>query len=861
MQSGMKLSSRCVWAVLIFGFNGISLSALAAVISTTESPGQVHPQAVCPNQLCSSSSQEKVRWCRCDPICVKFGDCCYDYGKEESGKQNVEYQEPFGEAEPKCTYVPNLGWHLIVSSCAFGSKASPKVNRLSEQLCNGSGEVQSHLLDIPVTSATTGRTYKNVHCAVCNEDAENLLPQTAVLLADGEFSVEDAHYLDGSLSWVQVSKYSSKGPFSTTEENSVGADDYSHIESDYSPIEMFKSVFSPLNMSLSNLNFSDEFHQPDFSDPEIPYGERNLNDEMGKEMPQENFNKVTPPEFTSDLMSNSSNRHALRALKYLLSKDFWGDVHSASSSTKGFMDFSGELMQQKEKQKKSPENFRNTSRYQLFLSGEFMQRCKNVINSCEKSWEGWHDDTHNLCISYTMPVYKYAKGMVSVFKNPHCALCNHVAIDELECLNRLPVPFNMEIETFISTQVNFSFGNVTAGHEKCGMKTVWDPLFKQCYHLDDEEGNRNYSMTVYLTPNPPTKSSVVPKQDETVLENAINFDDGCKNTTLMTMSDVQWYLGYAFFGVSMTCLILHLVSYAYPRKFFELSSGENSKSFYSSPTSLEGRQITGNSFLILSWLLLIGQLLFVVGVPRTEVREVCLSIAVFLNFLSLAAVSWLSVFCLQVFASHFSLQSFKAMSSLESGSGPPPLKLSLIAWIIPIVFSSLFLSFDLVPGDLKPCLARGGACWYGDTVSFRIFFVLPALLMLAGDGCIFTAIIFGTHDTRERNRSTSTRRKSKSGRQCSAVRSYDHFYFRFCARLGIIMTISWSCAAIASIWNVRSMWYGYVIFSGFQGIYIFLASGSKARITDLIWAKYKGQQEPVIRERSIKRYSKAAKNI
>jgi hypothetical protein len=58
------------------------------------------------------------------------------------------------------------------------------------------------------------------------------------------------------------------------------------------------------------------------------------------------------------------------------------------------------------------------------LDENIMISCENVISTCAPDWAD--SDVEAMCLAYT---YYYSHGLNS-FRNPHCALCNHVGLFE-----------------------------------------------------------------------------------------------------------------------------------------------------------------------------------------------------------------------------------------------------------------------------------------------------------------------------------------------------------------------------------------------------------------------------------------------
>ncbi|XP_042912182.1 uncharacterized protein [Parasteatoda tepidariorum] len=105
----------------------------------------------------------------------------------------------------------------------------------------------------------------------------------------------------------------------------------------------------------------------------------------------------------------------------------------------------------------------------------------NVISSCASTWT--RKRVQRECESYT--AIMYVKGSDKVYKNPHCALCNHVTVDALACTpgesagKRKPFSFTLLMDWNLSNEgevVGVSSGS-------CGSNQKYDPYAKKCRNL------------------------------------------------------------------------------------------------------------------------------------------------------------------------------------------------------------------------------------------------------------------------------------------------------------------------------------------------------------------------------------------
>ncbi|PSN44235.1 hypothetical protein C0J52_04822 [Blattella germanica] len=105
-------------------------------------------------QFCSLSTEPTS--CKCDQECAEYGDCCHDseFFKSE--------QQVWGASPFSCKKINSYPWY-VVDSC-------PEETVEKEECQNPRNNFPNPLLDVPVTSSRTNKTYQNGHCAICNND-------------------------------------------------------------------------------------------------------------------------------------------------------------------------------------------------------------------------------------------------------------------------------------------------------------------------------------------------------------------------------------------------------------------------------------------------------------------------------------------------------------------------------------------------------------------------------------------------------------------------------------------------------------------------------------------------------------------
>lgn len=105
----------------------------------------------------------------------------------------------------------------------------------------------------------------------------------------------------------------------------------------------------------------------------------------------------------------------------------------------------------------------------------------NITESCAKNWR--RQNIKRSCESYTAVIYVGDR----VYKNPHCALCNHATADKMECTLSVPDKKRKPFSFAILLDVNQSDGDLVGvsrpGGVVCDSNQKYDPYFKKCRNL------------------------------------------------------------------------------------------------------------------------------------------------------------------------------------------------------------------------------------------------------------------------------------------------------------------------------------------------------------------------------------------
>ncbi|CAL4139132.1 unnamed protein product [Meganyctiphanes norvegica] len=145
-------------------FSEASVEVEIKDISNTTS--SCHPLDSCEPLPAEGPVAGHNRTCRCDRLCVVYGDCCRD-----AEVYDAETQRHIAQAH-RCMNLIEYDNIYIRTQCQEGWQ-----DDLGKELCDRAqvGFIRQNVaLDLPVTSLQTGITYANIHCAICNDDIGNL---------------------------------------------------------------------------------------------------------------------------------------------------------------------------------------------------------------------------------------------------------------------------------------------------------------------------------------------------------------------------------------------------------------------------------------------------------------------------------------------------------------------------------------------------------------------------------------------------------------------------------------------------------------------------------------------------------------
>ena len=109
------------------------------------------------------------RNCLCDEACTTFGDCCADAKQFDADLQKNAI------LRFSCENYDTNGHNLIIKTCPAGW-ADEQSRKDCEDEPTEQQIHQDPISFMPVTSLSSGVTYRNVKCAMCHRDTPGRIP-------------------------------------------------------------------------------------------------------------------------------------------------------------------------------------------------------------------------------------------------------------------------------------------------------------------------------------------------------------------------------------------------------------------------------------------------------------------------------------------------------------------------------------------------------------------------------------------------------------------------------------------------------------------------------------------------------------
>lgn len=235
------------------------------------------------------------------------------------------------------------------------------------------------------------------------------------------------------------------------------------------------------------------------------------------------------------------------------------------------------------------------------------------------------------------------------------------------------------------------------------------------------------------------------------------------------------------------------------------------------------RNVPGKNIMCLTFSLFVAQILYLVGVPRTEWFEVCLGLAAAMHYFWLAAFFWMNVLAFDIwrtFVSRVNKSSEKARTCRFVGY-------SFYAWFMPalIVAAALVLDFQVFEGIDEIYLPHYGKdiCWIAHRHALLFLFALPLAILLLTNLIFYLATMINICRI---SRMTDIQNRGKDRcRLCIYV------------KLSLVMGLTWVFGFLAALLKMELFWYLFIGFNAFQGVFICFAFVLNKKVFKLLSSK------------------------
>ena len=152
--------------------------------------------------------------------------------------------------------------------------------------------------------------------------------------------------------------------------------------------------------------------------------------------------------------------------------------------------------------------------------------CKHMIKTCAADWN--NTQVEDMCHTYTAVVYEFDQA----FRNPHCALCNHVTLETLGCLYGVFTRFNFRDDFSpgaFALLFDYSGSNGNVVGSVCGQGELYDPFFKKCRNVVCAKAHYQYRFGRCVDVGEPTTTTTTTTTTTAIPPSSII--DGDKNST------------------------------------------------------------------------------------------------------------------------------------------------------------------------------------------------------------------------------------------------------------------------------------------------------------------------------------------
>ncbi|XP_046554741.1 uncharacterized protein LOC124264066 [Haliotis rubra] len=462
----------------------------------------------------------------------------------------------------------------------------------------------------------------------------------------------------------------------------------------------------------------------------------------------------------------------------------------------------------------------------------------DAIKQCDPDYED--ADIASRCESSThmQPVFYY-NGLT--FYNAECAQCNNY--HSLLCIKPGSGPTGgwKSYSFSILFDLNTNTGSMTVGSttevvqkevnitHTCSSSQVYDPFIQQCrrvYTADVLDFNPNNS-TANITIDCPrlqlnasefaisengtleTKSGYVYDKTEYDFDGVYAYV--CTNLTQNFTETVPFIDTKIAFNFTLTAGIVTSVGL-----IVSLLGLLATISVYAVIKTL--RNIPGKILLSLTTSLFFANLTVLLAPLAESHPTSCEAVAALMHYLFLDAFLWMNVMAADVWFTF-------SKSFVKAGDGGKSSKRFLFYNVyvrgVALVLVTAAVTVDNVVSEsqFKPNYGRG-LCWITNKRGLLVFFAVPLFILICLNFGFFSIASKNIVDTEKQS--------------AAYLGKGVDFKFRICAKLAVVMGLTLMLGFLASMFPYTVIWYTYIIFNTFQGLFVCVAFVCTRKVFNLL---------------------------
>lgn len=419
----------------------------------------------------------------------------------------------------------------------------------------------------------------------------------------------------------------------------------------------------------------------------------------------------------------------------------------------------------------------------------YVRPCQpNIVTMCSAKWH--KGNIQSACEEYTTVMYY--DGLA--YKNVHCAMCNQIPVQNIQCEDGKLHPRNPN---------QFGLRSFTAlfvaqpGQRKCSSAdSFYDPFIKKCQSLSPVINGLPFNCTT-IAMYSIVPSDWQPSTAYVTLDNGTTAVcmDGTSSDTTESPSEAlkSTALTYVGLGVSVVFLIIHLAVFTALPEMKNLS-GKNLASFCVSLVCSYA------AFVVSNWL----------------TGPACYVGAAFTYYSFLTSFAWMLIMSFDCWRT---LRLATVELRVTTGRQTKKfLVYSAVCWLMPAMMTLAAVATDSVPAvpdDIRPKFGVD-QCWFGSKTALLVFFAGPLSAVMTINFLLFVWTAYMIHSSRATVRHVNTRHVRRD--------------FRMYCRMAVLMGLTWTTGILASYTDSKYLWILFVVLNTFQGLFVFVAFTCRRRI-------------------------------